>query len=498
MNILIVDDENITRMGLRKTIESSEQFSVVGEASNGKQALEFVRQQHCIDVILLDLNMPIMDGLQFLDYLDSTFQGKVVVLSSYDDLDHVKSAMKKGASDYFHKPTMSPDKITNMLIAISKEETGPKHSGEVDDWMKHLILTPSEKLLKVNHPFVDHSKGKVVILASVNDFDQLNLNDFEIYNSLIQWKEQSNFRGEIVPWREGQYLVVDVLQTKSLLNQYQHIQTLCDSIQRFLKTTKELTLSFGVSQMVYDPLQMNQSVKEAEEIVQQEFFKGRQTLHFYKEENKSEQDFQVSAQSIWQAMDDVDKSALQNELNKYFKELIKIENKEKVLQESFNLLISLKNYMENFNETAPLQQIPIQHISKLHYASDIHNEVYQSFHFMLNWIAEYENNHYSPIVKSVMKYVHQHYTKEISLDGLARHVQTNPSYLSRIFKEQTGSTVSDCIAELRINKAKELLKHNQLRTKDVSLAVGYANERYFSQIFKKYTGMTPTKFRKQK
>ncbi|MYL54649.1 response regulator [Pontibacillus yanchengensis] len=498
MNILIVDDENITRMGLRKTIESSEQFSVVGEASNGKQALEFVRQQHRIDVILLDLNMPIMDGLQFLDYLDSTFQGKVVVLSSYDDLDHVKSAMKKGASDYFHKPTMSPDKITNMLIAISKEEAEPKHSREVDDWMKHLILTPSEKLLKVNHPFVDYSKGKVVILASVNDFNQLNLNDFEIYNSIIQWKEQSNFRGEIVPWREGQYLVVDVLQTKSLLNQYQHIQALCDSIQRFLKTTKEVTLSFGVSQMVYDPLQMNQSVKEAEEIVQQEFFKGRQTLHFYKEENKSEQDFQVSAQGIWQAMDDVDKSALQNELNKYFKELIKLENKEKVLQESFNLLISLKNYMENFNETAPLQQIPIQHISKLHYAYDIHNEVYQSFDSMLNWIAEYENNHYSPIVKSVMKYIHQHYTKEISLDRLARHVQTNPSYLSRIFKEQTGSTVSDCIAELRINKAKELLKHNQLRTKDVSLAVGYANERYFSQIFKKYTGMTPTKFRKQK
>lgn len=102
------------------------------------------------------------------------------------------------------------------------------------------------------------------------------------------------------------------------------------------------------------------------------------------------------------------------------------------------------------------------------------------------------------MIRHILQYLADHYNRDLSLDTLANMVQTNPSYLSRVFKEQTGYKISDYITDIRMEKAKELLSDEHLRTKDVALAVGYANERYFSQIFKKFTGMSPTKYKKQK
>ena len=84
---------------------------------------------------------------------------------------------------------------------------------------------------------------------------------------------------------------------------------------------------------------------------------------------------------------------------------------------------------------------------------------------------------------------------DITLNDLSKEVYLNPNYLGRLIKKETGKNFSDILTEVRIEKAKELLKNTQIKTYEISERVGINDSRYFSQLFRKMTGMTPTEYR---
>jgi two-component system response regulator YesN len=122
LNVLIVDDEPIIRVGL-KTLVNWEQFGFrhVGEAEDGKEAWEQIDLLH-VDIVITDLLMPRMDGLELIRLIQShTRQIAIVVLSCMDDFMYVKEAMKHGANDYILKPTMEPEQLMAILISVREE-----------------------------------------------------------------------------------------------------------------------------------------------------------------------------------------------------------------------------------------------------------------------------------------------------------------------------------------------------------------------------------------
>lgn len=496
MKILLVEDEQITRLGLRKTIEKEEQFSIIAECSNGKQALEQMKlHQQEIDIILLDLNMPIMNGLEFLDHLDPSFDGQVIVLSSYDDLDHIKEAMKKGASDYFHKPTMSPKKIIHMLKE-AQDELKRKSYPNLNEWIKEFIFHPSNYMIKNQEHWIANTKvAKVVVLMSVNDFDNHKLTNFDLTKLINKWKEVADFYGEFISYKDGYFLFIEKLPNNSLLNQYTHLNNLCTSLAEYLKDTKAISTSFGISQSIHDPMDLQEAIAEAETSLQNEFFSGRGTVHFYRKESTTKEPLIPTTKDIWNAFQEYKKEDLKAALNVFFQSLKKLHNRDEILSLAIDLKSELKRRMEKFEKE---DGISPKSVVLLNYLTDIEKDVSEDFMKSLSWLIEFENKQFSPIIRHILQYLSEHYNHDVSLDTLANMVQTNPSYLSRVFKEQTGYRISDYITNIRIEKAKELLIDDHLRTKDVALAVGYANERYFSQLFKKITGMSPTHYKKQK
>lgn len=96
------------------------------------------------------------------------------------------------------------------------------------------------------------------------------------------------------------------------------------------------------------------------------------------------------------------------------------------------------------------------------------------------------------------EYIQRNFTKDISLDSVAQAVSISPYYFSKLFKEETGTNFSDYLTELRINRAKQLLDEDPDRNiKEISIESGYSNPNYFSRIFKKWTGSTPTERRQE-
>lgn len=122
MNLMIVEDEVLVRMGLRTLVEWEKSgFTLAAEAKDGAEALEILRRQP-IDIIITDIRMPVMDGITMIKEIRSRqIECEIVILSSYDDFEYVKQAMVLGARDYIHKPTMMPDDIIGTLTRVARE-----------------------------------------------------------------------------------------------------------------------------------------------------------------------------------------------------------------------------------------------------------------------------------------------------------------------------------------------------------------------------------------
>ena len=116
---------------------------------------------------------------------------------------------------------------------------------------------------------------------------------------------------------------------------------------------------------------------------------------------------------------------------------------------------------------------------------------------LLSDVSE-EEGQKSSIIQDLLKYLEWNYQHDITVNELAAHKYfVNPSYLSRLFKAQTGKTFSKYLIELRMKKASEFLKESRLNISDVALCVGYNDVSYFIQTFKKHYGMTPEQYKNQ-
>ena len=129
MNVLLVEDELLVRTGMRTLVDwEGNDFHLAAEASNGKEALELMRQMQ-IDIVITDIRMPIMDGLTLIEHIrEWEYPCDIVVLSSYDDFEYVRKAMQLGVQDFIHKPTMGPDEICQALINVARNRERRSHS----------------------------------------------------------------------------------------------------------------------------------------------------------------------------------------------------------------------------------------------------------------------------------------------------------------------------------------------------------------------------------
>lgn len=120
-----------------------------------------------------------------------------------------------------------------------------------------------------------------------------------------------------------------------------------------------------------------------------------------------------------------------------------------------------------------------------------------------NWMMQISNqlhhdkiNKNNYLAKQLLDYIHVNYEKPLSLYSIADEFNRSMPYISRLIKQTTGKNFTDLLTELRIQKAKTLLKTTSLHVNEISQKVGYPNFRYFSRIFKQQTGMTPNDYRK--
>ena len=398
LKILIVDDEQVVRVYLQ-SIVNWEQYDcqVVTTCENGMEALEVMAQQP-IDLILTDLEMPKMNGLQLIEEIRSRgYQTKVIVLSDHSDYDLSREAMKLGALDYYVKTNVKEADIISMIELVSeqvKKQLLQKHALE------------EEKRLKIDNFKIGRKTFLTTVLTGDVYYNELELSQyvkmyhlFEPRLSLYQLRFQQ-------PIELRQFLYVDAIIAAEF-QKYDH-----DVVHL---TQEKILVALYERTIVEEQVLMDHWLRIVKNI----------------------------------------KTYLRAEL----------QASKQLLIDSTEKLISCTKLFQN--------DVP----------SDVSSV-----------IAAEQLSHYRPEIQSILNYIHEHYDERITLQDLSAFACLNEAYLSRLFKMETKKTINSYINELRIYKAKELLKSPNIMVKEVAQLVGIKDQLYFNRVFKKFCGENPTDY----
>lgn len=398
LKILIVDDEQVVRVYLQ-SIVNWEQYDcqVVTTCGNGIEALEVMAQQP-IDLILTDLEMPKMNGLQLIEEIRSRgYQTKVIVLSNHSDYDLSREVMKLGALDYYVKTNVKEADIISMIELVSEE---------VKKQLLQKDALEEEKRLKIDNFKIERKTFLTTVLTGDVYYNELELSQyvkmyhlFEPRLSLYQLRFQQ-------PIELRQFLYVDAIIAEEF-QKYDH-----DVVHL---TQEKILVALYERTIVEEQVLMDHWIRIVKNI-----------------KNYLRAELQASKQLL-------------------------IDSTEK--------LISCTKLFQN---DVPGDVSPV--------------------------IADEELSHYRPEIQSILNYIHEHYDERITLQDLSAFACLNEAYLSRLFKMETKKTINSYINELRIYKAKELLKSPNIMVKEVAQLVGIKDQLYFNRVFKKFCGENPTDY----
>jgi len=533
LKVLIVDDEAIVRVGLKSMIDwQAHGFELVGEARDGRGALEMIAAYRP-DVVITDLRMPVLDGLELLRAINQRqYQCRVVVLSSYDDFELVREAMKLGAVDYLLKLEVEPEQLIKVLEAfrsdISEEQVAASRKAQIDDAIKSSLGAVRQAFLKeliCGVPHLDQVWETVERLS-------IELNPAHMH-CLALWvghgpeffkrspQEISSRLTAIISvcdevigddnigysFSNTEQEFVILLSQKRDSAPIAKIVRDCGRLAAMLEQYLGVSVTIGVSEKLASWQEIPQGYAQAAACLNYRFCRELGQIILWKQV-ESRPPLQESC-SILPYRSRLENAFTHRQLEALRDCLAEIERDlaERYLTPDAACGAAVELYSV-LCETIDRDHLSVEQVlrtSRVSYQELLH---LPNYHGLTSWLQKLQNDLLtfvqesegdSPwIIAEAKRFIHDHYDQEISLGEVAARVGITPSYLSTLFKEHMGIAYSDYLTNLRIAKAKELLQNTSYRVYEISRMVGYPNHYYFNRLFKKAVGMTPLDYRRSK
>lgn len=528
--ILIVDDEAVVREGIRDNINWSELgFELVGDCENGSEALEVVDRLQP-DVVLTDICMPFLDGLELARYISVKYPRiKVIILTGYDEFEYAHQAVKLKAYDFLLKPITAAelrrilDKVKNDLdeetekledlnrLKIQFRESLPLLRERFLNRLLSGHLRAGELEGKLDYFKIDFKGNCYLVMAiDIDDYGELgrfhpNTEDelliFAVFNICeeivsredcgIVFQNRSNKTVVILSGNDAQSLRDNSCRLSEEIRQ---------SVEKYLK----FTITIGIGTACFNLVEISQSYKSAVSALDYRLMFGKNKVIDITdlEQNHSNYSFQrmqwekrlASAVKLGTAMETDE--IVEGIIKDLKKSLLPVErcysHIQQVIASIMNTIDELgMDEVEVFGGCSPFTEV---------YRFKTMDEIEVWIKNLSRKTADFILNKRSDYCKiQVMKaeeYIRQNYWDEnLSLNSICRYLFLSTSYFSLIFKSHTGETFIEYLTRVRVDKAMELFKTSNFKTYEVSNRVGYADSHYFSLIFKKATGMTPTEYR---
>lgn len=525
-NVLIVDDNALSIEGICKNIDwTALNVQVCATLSNGQQVLELLSSIH-VDVIVSDIRMPGMTGLEMSkEVLKIKPCIKIILISAYDDFSYAKQAIRIGAFDYVEKP-LDYSYLSGVIAkAVSQIEQEEKLLAELEnnrialeqkffydllnynpDEAKYHLLSDAEYLgIDMSHS--RYLCAIVQIQTAMEVQKQFGMQHYHILimNLIDEIKHRFAFCGMHYCITIADKIIVilgctsgreDMLSRKIT----EIFADFCDS-----HMDSSLSFSVGIGDAVQSIWQVPTSHMNAKAAADYRFFFSERHVFNIRDikstinpniifTNDMEEKLirllcQKNAEGIKEFTGSLSEELSSSGLDK-----------SGVFAYIYSLLARLMKFFHDTGIKAQNIQDEIASafadLSKFQTSTQICNWLYKICLLSCESLQDSVETHHSKICESAMKYIEQNYMNpDLCLSDISAYVNMSPHHLSAIFKKTKKQNITDTITSVRIEMAQTLLKTTNLPLKEIGEKVGYANQYYFSACFKKRTGTTPSAYR---
>ncbi|HZG57690.1 response regulator [Paenibacillus sp.] len=532
-NIVIVDDEAIFRRGLRSMIASLDpEWNVVGDARDGYEALDLLQERRP-DVMLTDIRMPRMDGLQLQKIARERFPELVsAVVSGYEDFAYVKQSMQHGAKDYLMKP-IEREELAKLLQRLKAEvreraerrgaaaEPREDHRRTREQLGEHLAAVllrgtvAEEDVRRLETIGIRFDKPCFMCMTVKLDKrsvgpDRYRQQDPSLFQLYIQ-----QFVQEIVDRRtKGFCFVLNDSEVVALLNSdggedamRKHLE-MAESIRLQIKSLSNLTVTIGLGRLAPGAASLAKSYREAEIALLHRLIVGGDKVLAY--ERTMEAGMPAAAEPrewSWEALERAIAGGRADEADARAKEaaaeLCRMAATPQTVHRHICKLVI--RYYELSSEWGVAKAwLGEKDVRELLFdvcsisASDELTELCGSLFGRLAACvaASGADRPTDPIAKAI-RYMETNYEKPITLGRMAEMLFLNPAYFSALFKQRTGATFVERLTSIRVEAAKRRLAATNELVTEVAERTGFRNVRHFNRVFKTETGVSPTEYRER-
>lgn len=505
--ILIVDDEKIERNGIKFLLKKQAEPFEIYEAPNGKAALEQLcsmrNQGKKIDILLTDVKMPFMDGIELIGAAkEEGFTLKTIIFSGYNEFEYAKLAVRLGVSDYILKP-VNPQEFAQTIEKVTgelqKQYVENEQRLQQSSYMREYLL-----YTLFNGGGAEQVHTLAGNLAGENFWNHFHRIVFLEFDREFFGKKALDFQAEILEENmseEYQYLNLNPQQAVLLLNASPHYMTLQQTAQKlhdavFKKYGEHC--HFAISGEIDDYEKIPQTMDMLEALMENKFY--RPDVYVYSEDISGETPVlvQIDDDTLMKQMKQDIKMKDVTFLRIHFEALCKKYRGQSNFSHIYIKFV-FSNLLKDFYDNIPgaNQDEFSREIDRLYTSEDfscIMDIVNKNIDLLeKSFGSDPVSSHRE--IEMVKDYIHGHFGEEISAQQLADMVYLAPSYLSSLFKKETGQNLSKYIKQYRMEKARQMLEETNMKIVCISEKVGYPNVSYFCQSFREYCGVSPQKFR---
>ena len=528
IKMMVVEDEKILRDGICKVGNWTEHgIEICAVAENGQKAFEQIETSHP-DIILTDVVMPVMDGIELTKQVQIQYPDiKVILLSGHEEFEYVKKAIEYKAYNYLLKPVRM-ERLWEVVFEVRDKI--------ISDRKKQMEVDKLQKKLEQSIPILREHYMNQLINGRENDETGIE-RQFEFLNIPLSTKniavmlceidqefgELSMPRITLLQLRElcqeiigNEYtcvafedlksrivLVMNYPQDVKVKDMVAYLQGKAARIQKDLGETGEVSVSVGIGRLANTVRYLPKVYREAEYALSYRFFMGNESIIYIGDvEKETHMDSFFITQQEEQLLACIktgDHSGTRRQLEQYFSLLGQCATEgqdfvfEKIHLFIGNLLSSLRDgsVESDIGFLTDLEDLA-KNLRKRTVFTTLQALETQTGAAILGVTDKINNNRIlrnEGIIEKAEKYVRQNLSRDVSLITVADAVYVSPNYLSFLFKEH-GENFKDYVVRIKMERATELMEQGKYNMNQIAQELGYKDGRYFSQVYRKYYGQS--------
>ncbi|QNK55998.1 response regulator [Paenibacillus sp. PAMC21692] len=525
--VLLVDDEAHITRNLEKVIPwEMLGLQVAGSAKNGVEALQLLEQQS-VQLLLCDIRMPVMDGLELVRLIrEREMTCDIIMLSGYQDFAYTRAAIQYGVNDYVLKP-IPYDELTGVIARVmSNQRSKAKQQHEEQQKLGRMIDLASEKILyDLIMDYTDFSGSHWLFSGDeqqlrtqrfvmiVLDLDvssektkdwrdwadkERKLWNFAVCNVLREKLQGNGLHHAVIQMRDGEWCVL--IETAGAAEfEEQPVKEWADMLMTAVRNHVKLSLNAGIYRRFAGVEELSAAYKQVQ--LGMQLTPAHDTITLYPTDGErgpaEDKAFWVTAEKLISAVKRGDTAAVNIEVDQIASQLQHLNDQHSARVKPllhFFVLHLMREMKEMAVFTREQEEQLWRRLDRRFLIKDLLTFIRQVTAAVTDRSIDKKKQSELSMLEA-RAFLNRNLCRDLSVEEAATHVGLSTSYFSLLFKQTFGETFIEYVTRERMERAKTMLAETGKSVAQIAKEVGYAERRYFTKVFMKYTGDNPSDFR---